>query len=123
MNKLTIKNKILDKKDVTYTIDPDLLRRLKKVLVEKEGYNLKKKSLWVNEAILILQKDKNYKEIVINADTSNPNDVVDKIKMELKERCTLADIRTEVIKEYPNINAPQSAIIRASIFNRLFIKC
>ena len=85
-------------------------------------YNLKKKSLWVNEALESLKEDINMKEIVLNADDGSPEYIVDKIKMNFNERCLLAEIRTEIVREYPDISAPQSAIIRAAIFNRLFCK-
>ena len=48
--------------------------------------------------------------------------VFDKIYMTFSQRCLFADIRNEVVKEYPDIKGPQAAVIRAAILSRLMRK-
>ena len=64
MNKLTTKNISDDKKIITFTINKELKDMLREVLVQSENYNLKKKSDWVNEAILMLKENSEYTEVV-----------------------------------------------------------
>ena len=122
MNKLSLVNNTDDNKHITFTISKGILSELKQILVSSENYNLKKKSIWINEAIMMLSQDPNYKEIIYNADQSTDDFVMDKINMTFQQRCSFALIRREVVKAYPDIEAPQSAIIRAAIFSRLFMK-
>lgn len=122
MNKLNLVNSPDNKKHITFTISKDILNELKQVLINSVDYNLKKKSIWINEAITMLSKNPDYKELVYNADPSANNFVMDKINMTFQQRCFFAQVRNEVVKTFPDIEAPQSAIIRAAIFSRLFRK-
>jgi len=122
MNKLNLNNNEEDKKIITFTLNKEMKQTLKEVLVQSEKYNLKKKTDWVNEAIAMLKENPDYKEMVLNAEGSGENFVFDKIYMTFKQRCFFADMRNEVVKEYPDIRGPQAAIIRAAILSRLMRK-
>lgn len=122
MNKLKLSNNEEDKKIITFTLNQEIKIRLKEVLISSEKYNLKKKTNWVNEAIIMLKENQDYKEMVRNAEGNNENFVFDKIYMSFDQRCFFSDMRNEVVKAYPDIRGPQAAIIRAAILNRLMRK-
>ncbi len=122
MNKLKLSNNDEDKKIITFTVNKELKENLRDVLVQSEKYNLKKKTDWVNEAILMLKEIDDYKEMVLNAEGNSENFVFDKIYMTFKQRCFFAEMRNEIVKEYPDIRGPQAAIIRAAILSRLMRK-
>ncbi len=122
MNKLKLNNNDDDKKIITFTINKEIKETLRDILLTSENYNLKKKTDWVNEAIVMLKKNPDYKEMVLNAEGNSENFVFDKIYMTFNQRCFFADMRSDVVKEYPNIRGPQTAIIRAAILSRLMRK-
>jgi hypothetical protein len=122
MNKLKLNNNEEDKKIITFTLNKEMKETLREVLVQSEKYNLKKKTDWVNEAIIMLKESADYKERVLNAEGNSENFVFDKIYMTFKQRCFFADMRNEVVKEHPDIRGPQAAIIRAAILSRLMRK-
>lgn len=122
MNKLRLNNNEEDKKIITFTLNKEMKETLREVLVQSEKYNLKKKTDWVNEAIIMLKENPDYKEMVLNAEGNSENFVFDKIYMTFKQRCFFADMRNDVVKEYPDIRGPQAAIIRAAILSRLMRK-
>ncbi|MEO8401572.1 MAG: hypothetical protein ABI597_07230 [Gammaproteobacteria bacterium] len=122
MNKLKLNNNDEDKKIITFTLNKEMKETLRNVLVHSEKYNLKKKTDWVNEAIVMLKENPDYKEMVLNAEGNSENFVFDKIYMTFKQRCFFADMRNEVVKEHPDIRGPQAAIVRAAILSRLMRK-
>ncbi|CAM3022961.1 hypothetical protein [Legionella worsleiensis] len=122
MNKLKLNNNEDDKKIITFTINKEMKETLREILINSENYNLKKKTDWVNEAIVMLKENADYKEMVLNAEGNSENFVFDKIYMTFEQRCFFADMRSEVVKEYPDIRGPQTAIIRAAILSRLMRK-
>lgn len=122
MNKLKLNNNEDDKKIITFTINKEMKETLRETLINSENYNLKKKTDWVNEAIVMLKENPDYKEMVLNAEGNSESFVFDKIYMTFKQRCFFADMRSEVVKEYPDIRGPQTAIIRAAILSRLMRK-
>ena len=119
MNKLTLNNDAEDKKIITFTINREIKQRLRETLINDTHYNLKKKSDWVNEAVIFLKQNSDYKEIICNAEGNNKDFVFDKIYMTFKQRCFFFEIRNEVVKAYPDISGPQAAIIRAAILSRI----
>lgn len=121
MNKLVNTNND-EKKIITFTVNKEIKERLEAVLNSTEGYNKKKKSQWVNEAIAILKENPDYKHMVCNAEGNNEDFVFDKIYMTFEQRCFFAEMRNEVVKEYPDLKGPQAAIIRAAILSRLLRK-
>ncbi|MEO7048025.1 MAG: hypothetical protein ABI091_22185 [Ferruginibacter sp.] len=122
MNKLKLNNNEEDKKIITFTLNKEMKETLRDVLVQSENYNLKKKTDWINEAIVMLKENPDYKGMVRNAEGNSENFVFDKIYMSFKQRCFFSDMRNEVVKEYPDIRGPQAAIIRAAILSRLMRK-
>ncbi|CZG71250.1 TPA: hypothetical protein JBE10_10350 [Legionella pneumophila subsp. pneumophila] len=122
MNKLKLNNNEDDKKIITFTINKEIKESLRETLLNSEKYNLKKKTDWVNEAIIMLKENPDYKEMVLNAEGNSENFVFDKIYMTFKQRCFFSDMRNEVVKEYPDIRGPQTAIIRAAILSRMMRK-
>ncbi|HAT3818827.1 TPA: hypothetical protein NGG10_002739 [Legionella pneumophila] len=122
MNKLKLNNNEDDKKIITFTINKKIKESLREILLNSEKYNLKKKTDWVNEAIIMLKENPDYKEMVLNAEGNSENFVFDKIYMTFKQRCFFSDMRNEVVKEYPDIRGPQTAIIRAAILSRMMRK-
>lgn len=122
MNKLKLNNNEDDKKIITFTINKEIKESLREILLNSEKYNLKKKTDWVNEAIIMLKENPDYKEMVLNAEGNSENFVFDKIYMTFKQRCFFSDMRSEVVKEYPDIRGPQTAIIRAAILSRMMRK-
>ncbi|KTD71785.1 hypothetical protein Lste_0070 [Legionella steelei] len=122
MNKLKLNNNEDDKKIITFTINKEIKESLKEILLNSEKYNLKKKTDWVNEAIIMLKENPDYKEMVLNAEGNSENFVFDKIYMTFEQRCFFSDMRNEVVKEYPDIRGPQAAIIRAAILSRIMRK-
>lgn len=122
MNKLRLSDNNKDKKIITFTINKIIKEKLRETLITSEKYNLKKKSDWVNEAILMLTKNPDYKEIVFNAEGNNEDFVFDKIYMTFSQRCMFAEMRNEVVKSFPDIRGPQAAVIRAAILSRLMRK-
>lgn len=122
MNKLKLSNNEEDKKIITFTLNKEMKEQLREVLISSENYNLKKKTDWVNESIVMLKENQDYKEMVRNAEGNSENFVFDKIYMSFDQRCFFSDMRNEVVKAYPDIRGPQAAIIRAAILNRLMRK-
>ncbi len=122
MNKLILNNNNEDKKIITFTINKEVKQRLKETLINAKNYNLKKKSDWINEAILMLQENSDYKVMVSNAEGNSENFVFDKIYMTFQQRCNFAEMRSEVVREHPDIKGPQGAIIRSAILCRLLRK-
>jgi hypothetical protein len=122
MNKLKLDNNEEDKKIITFTLNKEMKEMLRDVLVKSDKYNLKKKTDWVNEAIVMLKKNPDYKVMVRYAEGSGEDFVFDKIYMSFEQRCFFSDIRNDVVKEYPDIRGPQAAIIRAAILSRLMRK-
>ena len=115
-----LKTDYIDKRVITFFIDKKIKEDLNKLLIESNKYNLKKKSDWINEAIMMLKDTGNYKEIVYRAEVNeNLDNVRDKIKMTFDQRKNFSEIRNEVVKAYPDIKGPHGAIIRAAISNRL----
>ena len=84
---------IADKKIITFTINKEIKQKLRETLINSEKYNLKKKSDWVNEAIEMLKRNPDYKEIVCNAEGNNEDFVFDKIYMTFQQRCSFAEIK------------------------------
>lgn len=119
MNKLKLSDNNEDKKIITFTVNKVIKQRLRETLISSENYNLKKKSDWVNEAILMLKENPDYKEMVRNAEGNNEDFVFDKIYMTFEQRCIFAEVRNEVVKAFPDIRGPQAAVIRAAILSRL----
>ncbi len=122
MNKLHLNNNDDDKKVITYTMSKEIKNRLIDTLKNSTKYNLKKKSDWVNEAILALKNNEDYKALVYNADGNTQDQVFDKVYMTFQQRCLFATMRNDIVKEYPDIKGPQGAIIRAAILSRLMRK-
>ncbi len=122
MNKLKLNNNEDDKKIITFTINKEVKESLRNILLKSEKYNLKKKTDWVNEAIVMLKGNPDYKGMVLNAEGNSENFVFDKIYMTFEQRCFFSDMRNEVVKEYPDIRGPQAAIIRAAILSRIMRK-
>lgn len=122
INKLKLSNDNEDKKIITFTINKEIKTRLREVLVGSKDYNLKRKSDWVNEAIVMLRDNPDYKELARNAEGNSEDFVFDKIYMTFAQRCLFAEMRNETVKEFPDIRGPQAAIIRAAILSRLMRK-
>lgn len=119
MNKLVLHEKKDDKRVITFMVNSELRGQLKEILTQSDKYSLKMKSDWINEAILMLHENPNYKEMVLNAEGSNKDFVLDKVNMTFKQRCFFSDIRKEVVIAHPDIRGPQGAIIRAAILSRV----
>lgn len=122
MNRLTLSNNQEDKKIITFTINKEIKNKLKEALLTSDRYNSKKKSDWVNEAIIMLKDNTDYRAMASNAEGNNEDFVFDKIYMTFQQRCIFSEMRNAVVKEYPDIKGPQGAIIRAAILSRLLRK-
>ena len=119
MNKLVMFDNKSDKRVITFTINKELREQIKEILIQSDKYSLKMKSDWINEAILMLKENPDFKEMVLNAEGSNKDFVLDKVNMTFSQRCLFSSIRTEVVVANPDIRGPQAAIIRAAILSRL----
>ena len=119
MNKLVMHKNKSDKRVITFTINKELREQIKEILTQSDKYSLKMKSDWINEAILMLKENPDFKEMVLNAEGSNKDFVLDKVNMTFNQRCLFSNIRTEVVVANPDIRGPQAAIIRAAILSRL----
>ncbi len=119
MNKLVMFDNKSDKRVITFTINKELREQIKEILTQSDKYSLKMKSDWINEAILMLKENPDFKEMVLNAEGSNKDFVLDKVNMTFSQRCLFSSIRTEVVVANPDIRGPQAAIIRAAILSRL----
>ena len=119
MNKLVMHDNKSDKRVITFTINKELREQIKEILIQSDKYSLKMKSDWINEAILMLKENPDFKEMVLNAEGSNKDFVLDKVNMTFSQRCLFSSIRTEVVVANPDIRGPQAAIIRAAILSRL----
>ena len=119
MNKLVMHDNKSDKRVITFTINKELREQIKEILTQSDKYSLKMKSDWINEAILMLKENPDFKEMVLNAEGSNKDFVLDKVNMTFSQRCLFSSIRTEVVVANPDIRGPQAAIIRAAILSRL----
>ena len=92
---------------------------LRNILSNSIQYNLKRKSDWINEAIVMLKDNPDYVEMVCHAEGRNNDFVFDKIYMTFYQRCYFAEMRNHVVKSQPDIKGPQGAIIRAAVLSRL----
>jgi len=119
MNKLVMFDNKSDKRVITFTINKELREQIKEILTQSDKYSLKMKSDWINEAILMLKENPDFKEMVLNAEGSNKDFVLDKVNMTFSQRCLFSSIRTEVVVANPDIRGPQAAIIRSAILSRL----
>lgn len=106
---------------MTFAISKEMKQRLSQVLIDSKHYNLKMKSDWINEAIVMLKENSDCIEMICNAEGKNDNFIIDKLYMTFYQRCRFAEMRTKVVKEYPDIKGPQAAIIRAAILNRMLL--
>lgn len=122
LNSLKLSNDAKDKKIITFTLNKEMQESLREVLIQSEHYNLKKKSDWINEAIVMLRQNPDFKEMVRNAEGNSGDFVFDKIYMTFDQRCFFSDMRNDVVKEFPDIHGPQAAIIRAAILSRFMRK-
>ena len=122
LNSLKLSNDAKDKKIITFTLNKEMQESLRNVLIQSEHYNLKKKTDWINEAIIMLRQNPDFKEMVRNAEGNSGDFVFDKIYMTFEQRCFFSDMRNDVVKEFPDIQGPQAAIIRAAILSRLMRK-
>tara|TARA_R110000868_G_scaffold127951_5_gene335884 strand:+ start:730 stop:1116 length:387 start_codon:yes stop_codon:yes gene_type:complete len=122
LNSLKLSNDAKDKKIITFTLNKEMQESLRNVLIQSEHYNLKKKSDWINEAVIMLRENPDFKSIVRNAEGNSGDFVFDKIYMTFEQRCFFSDMRNDVVKEFPDIQGPQAAIIRAAIMSRLMRK-
>lgn len=122
LNSLKLSNDAKDKKIITFTLNKEMQESLRNVLIQSEHYNLKKKTDWINEAIVMLRQNPDFKEVVRNAEGNSGDFVFDKIYMTFEQRCFFSDMRNDVVKEFPDIQGPQAAIIRAAILSRLMRK-
>lgn len=122
MNKLILNNNEEDKKIITFTLNKEIKQRLRETLLLSDKYNLKKKSDWINEALIQFRENPDYKEMACHAEGNNENFVFDKIYMSFKQRCIFAELRSAVVQAHPDIRGPQAAIIRAAILSRLMRK-
>lgn|SRR5437868_1415499 len=122
LNSLKLSNNEKDKKIITFTLNKEMRESLREILIQSEHYNLKKKSDWINEAIVMLRENPEFKGIVRNAEGNSGDFVFDKIYMTFEQRCFFSDMRNDVVKEFPDIQGPQAAIIRAAIMSRLMRK-
>lgn len=122
LNSLKLSNDAKDKKIITFTLNKEMQETLREVLIQSEHYNLKKKTDWINEAIVMLRQNPDFKEVVRNAEGNSGDFVFDKIYMTFEQRCFFSDMRNDVVKEFPDIQGPQAAIIRAAILSRLMRK-
>ena len=122
LNSLKLSNDAKDKKIITFTLNKEMQESLREMLIQSEHYNLKKKSDWINEAIVMLRNNPDFKGIVRNAEGNSGDFVFDKIYMPFEQRCFFSDMRNDVVKEFPDIQGPQAAIIRAAIMSRLMRK-
>jgi uncharacterized membrane protein YvbJ len=121
-NKLNPSNNEKDKKTITFTINKEIKDKLKGILKKDKNYNQKMKSEWINEAIVNLKDNPDYKELVCNAEGKNDDFVFDKFYMTFQQRCLFSEMRHEVVKAFPDIRGPQGAIIRAAILSRILRK-
>lgn len=119
MNKLVLHAKNEDKRVITFLVNKSLRDQLTEILRNSDKYTLKQKSEWINEAIVMLHENPSYKEMVLNAEGSNKEFVLDKVKMTFGQRCIFSTIRNEVVVAHPDIRGPQGAIIRAAIVSRM----
>lgn len=119
MNKLVMHENKSDKRVITFTINKELREQLKSILMESDKYSLKMKSDWINEAILMLKENPDYKEMVLNAEGGTKDFVLDKVNMTFSQRCLFSNIRSDVVVSHPDIRGPQAAIIRAAILSRI----
>lgn len=122
MGRLTLSNGDEDKKIIAFTINKQVKEKLKAVLVRSKDYNLKRKSDWVNEAILMLKENPDYSSIVFSAGGNTEDFILDKIYMNFEQRCCFSEMRSDVVRQYPDIRGPQGAIIRAAILSRIMHK-
>lgn len=122
MNKLSISNVNEDKKIITFTINREIKDKLKETLINSTNYNLKKKSDWVNEALVMLKENPDFRVLACNAEGHSDNFVFDKIYMTFQQRCFFSEMRNAVVMDHPDIKGPQAAIIRAAILSRLVRK-
>ena len=119
MTTLILSDKNTDKKIITFTISKHIKQQLKNILLLSIKYNLRKKSQWVNESIIMLVAMPSYQDMIISAEGVNQDFVHDKVYMTFQERCEFAKIRNEVVRKSPEIRGPQASIIRAAILNRI----
>lgn len=119
MNKLITNENKNEKRVITFTVNRELRERLKETLMASDRYSLKMKSDWINEAIVMLQENPNYKEMVLSAEGGTKDFVLDKVNMNFLQRCLFSQMRNDVVMAHPDIRGPQAAIIRAAIVGRL----
>lgn len=119
MNKLITNENKNEKRVITFTVNRELREQLKETLMASDRYSLKMKSDWINEAIVMLQENPNYKEMVLSAEGGTKDFVLDKVNMNFLQRCLFSQMRNDVVVAHPDIRGPQAAIIRAAIVGRL----
>jgi hypothetical protein len=111
-----------NKKYKVNTLMPEHLLRKIQDHMYKEGYNLRKKSLWVSESLsrLLELKKENYTHLVNAATEIQKKTKAMTIYVEKDLYKKLDDAISTVRKHYPKLEGVKSLIIRASVVKRLF---
>lgn len=103
---------------LTFTLPSALQDEMRKAIVS-DGYGLRGKSRWVEEAIFSLLAEKNFPYLVNVSDEMTGFDKVDTICVSKEAKATIDKAVLEIRKKYLSMEGIQSRIIRTALMQRI----
>lgn len=103
---------------VTFNVPKIMYREYSSRIVE-DGYGMRGKSFWIQEAVEFLLDLDGFEEYVSYCDGIRHFDAVDSVMLTKPAKSKIASAKLTVRKKYPSLEGVQSNIIRAAILQRL----
>jgi hypothetical protein len=108
----------MKKNKIAFVLPEDLYNEMRQKIIA-DGYGLRGKSLWVEEAIEQLLKAHNYIELVDINDEMRGFSKAETIIVPVDMKFKLENALIKVRQAYPAMNGVQSRIVRTAIIQRL----
>lgn len=109
------------KSRITFVVPTSLQKDLRERIV-KDGYGLRGKSTWVEEAIKNLLSLDSFPELVNYSDEMQVFERTESIVVTYPLKLLLSDAILKIRKEFPMLEGVQSRIVRTAIIQRLLRK-
>lgn len=104
---------------ITFSMPKQMNHELRAKVIE-DGYGMRGKSLWVQEAVESLFSMSGFEEYVHYSDDIDQFDAVDSVMFPKSVKTKIDEAVVTVRLKYPAMEGVQSRILRAAILQRLF---
>lgn len=109
---------MLGKTKITFVLHKELQQALKERVI-KDGYGMRGKSVWINEAINNLMEIKSYPELVKISDDMQGFEASETVVIDHVIKLKLEEAIIAIRKEFPTLEGVKSRIVRTAIMQRL----